>query len=797
MIERKILLIVILFVLLSCATVTYFGFLKDDRDDKNIAKALANTPWPMFHHGLRHTGLSAYDTSKNSGTLKWKFQTGNDVFSSPAIGSDGTIYVGSNDNYLYAINPDGTLKFRQPMGGAVRSSPAIGSDGTIYVGSDDNYLYAIDPNVGIKWQYKTGDKVLSSPAIDENGTIYVSSEDNYLYAINPDGTLKWKYWTGDLVDSSPAVGSDGTIYVSTLIYGYLYAINPDGTRKWEYDIWSPVISSPAIARDGTIYVGTEDYELYAINPDGALKWKFKTGYIIDSSPAISSDGTIYVGSYDDYLYAIDPDGTLKWKFQTGNDIYSSPAISSDGTVYFGSYDNYLYAINPDGTLKWKFQTGDDIASSPAIGEDGTIYVGSNDNYLYAINAEPSTPPQNLAAHTGNGYTNLTWDPPVDNGGWAITEYRIYRGITSGSEKYLASVEATHLFYNDTPVTNGQKYYYYVTAINVMGESEPGNEVYVKVGASTPPQNLQAKAGDHYVNLIWGAPMDNGGSTIVEYRIFRGTASGGESYLKSVDPSFLFYNDTSVTNGQEYYYYITAFNSIVESDPSNEVNAEPAAKPTPPLNLKLRAGDGYVNLTWQPSMDDGGPGIKEYKIYSGTSSGGETYFTYVPASQLWYNDTMVTNGQIYYYYVTAVNYVQLESDPSNEEHATPQTGVTVPSAPQNLQNTWGTGYVNLTWIAPNNDGGSAITEYKIYRGMSSGGEILIARVHASQLWYNDTLVTGGTTYYYYVTAVNSVGESDVSNESQATPAIPEFSRTIALLTAILTVIFVFVRTKTQT
>ena len=82
---------------------------------------------------------------------KWSFQTGRDVDSSPAIGSDGTIYVGSDDSYLYAINPDGSRKWRFKTGSYVVSSPAIGSDGTIYVGSYDYYLYAINPDGSRKW----------------------------------------------------------------------------------------------------------------------------------------------------------------------------------------------------------------------------------------------------------------------------------------------------------------------------------------------------------------------------------------------------------------------------------------------------------------------------------------------------------------------------------------------------------------------------------------------------------------------------------------------------------------------
>jgi hypothetical protein len=77
------------------------------------------------------------------GDFEWAFPTGGYVNSSPAIGTDGTIYVGSNDHKLYAINAGGTKKWDFPTGGTVYSSPAIASDGTVYVGSADGKLYAL------------------------------------------------------------------------------------------------------------------------------------------------------------------------------------------------------------------------------------------------------------------------------------------------------------------------------------------------------------------------------------------------------------------------------------------------------------------------------------------------------------------------------------------------------------------------------------------------------------------------------------------------------------------------------
>ena len=351
----------------------------------------AGSPWPMFRQNTLHTGLGI--GSGATSTLKWKFVTGANVNGSPAIGADGTIYVGSYDDNVYAINPaDGSQKWKFTTGNWVQTSPAIGADGTIYIGSNDDNVYAINSADGSqKWMFITKSQVHSCPAIGVDGTIYVGSTDDNLYALNPaDGSQKWMFTTGGAVGSSPAIGADGTIYVGSGDNN-LYAINPvDGSQKWKFTTGASVWSSPAVGADGTIYVGSNDDNLYAINPaDGSQKWMFTTGsQIMDSSPAIAADGTIYVGSEDpsDSLYAINPaDGSQKWMFTTGGKVDSSPTIGSDGTIYVGSTDDNLYAINPaDGSQKWMFTTGGTVYSSAAIGTDGTLYVGSDDYNVYAL-----------------------------------------------------------------------------------------------------------------------------------------------------------------------------------------------------------------------------------------------------------------------------------------------------------------------------------------------------------------------------------------------------------------------------
>ena len=105
----------------------------------------------------------------------------------------------------------------------MESSPAV-ANGVVYVGSDDNKVYALNAATGIKiWSYSTGGSVVSSPAV-VNGVVYVGSEDDNVYALNAATGVKiWSYETGDEVDSSPAV-VNGIVYIGSDDYN-VYALN--------------------------------------------------------------------------------------------------------------------------------------------------------------------------------------------------------------------------------------------------------------------------------------------------------------------------------------------------------------------------------------------------------------------------------------------------------------------------------------------------------------------------------------------------------------------------------------------
>ena len=382
-----------------------------------------NSAWPMKCHDIHHTGLSPYSTAENPYDEKWRFYLDGWVETTPIISDDGTIYFGGCYGglpwYLIAVFPNGTLKWRFKTDGLILgSSPAIDEDGTIYVGSWDSLLYAINPDGSLKWKVGSGASIGSSPAIGDDGTIYFGTlaPGNSIIAVNPNGTIKWSYPIGDRIYSDPCIGEDGTIYIGSNDQ-YLYAMNTNGTLKWKFMTGAEFGCSASIADDGIIYAAGCWGNLYALYPNGTVKWK--CGISVNSNPSIGIDGTIYIGGEN--LYAVYPNGTLKWSFDLGDERWVaglSPAISADGTIYIGynigipnSWAGEIIAVNSNGTERWRKRIANYwVHSSPSIAEDGTVYIGCAYNiakgYLYAFGSIDSNSPPNAPIISGPTNVNV-------------------------------------------------------------------------------------------------------------------------------------------------------------------------------------------------------------------------------------------------------------------------------------------------------------------------------------------------------------------------------------------------------
>jgi len=375
---------------------------------------IADTPWPMYMHDVRHTGQSEYKGSEYP-VLQWDFYVEGEDFSPLVVGSDGTFYFISQDwsvmkGGLYSVSPDGSLSWKMPVGSLYngRLSPAVGADGTVYFSAGGDEICAVSPEGKELWRSKLDGVCVSSPILADDGTIYIASHEGYLYALNPEGSERWKVSTEGLVKDCPAISQDGTLilsifYEESIKNALVLALNPDGSEKWKFTMDQPYISAPSVGDDGTVYVGAhEGYYfqgtsyLYALNPDGTLAWRADACDYVIYAPAIGKDGTIYISqgysgdampAFHGYISAYDPDGDLLWDFDAQGEISSHPLIDADGTLYFASMnrkltnEGYIYAVNPDGIENWRLFTGY-VATSLCVGPNGTIYAGGGSLSAY-------------------------------------------------------------------------------------------------------------------------------------------------------------------------------------------------------------------------------------------------------------------------------------------------------------------------------------------------------------------------------------------------------------------------------
>jgi outer membrane protein assembly factor BamB len=200
------------------------------------------------------------------------------------------------------VRPSG----RQTGGVVEYSATSVGPDGTVYAGSWDNFVYALNGTTGaLKWRYRTGWYVRSTPTLARAGTLFASGWDGSLYALDSrTGTLKWRYTAGNGLVNSPSLSHDeALVYVGSLDT-QLHAVNAtSGARVFAFQAGGFVTTSPAVAPNGIIYFGSFNNGMYAVNGrTGALVWRYAIGTEIQSSAAISPQGDLYVGT-DAGMYA--------------------------------------------------------------------------------------------------------------------------------------------------------------------------------------------------------------------------------------------------------------------------------------------------------------------------------------------------------------------------------------------------------------------------------------------------------------------------------------------------------------
>ncbi|MCW4010739.1 MAG: PQQ-binding-like beta-propeller repeat protein, partial [Candidatus Bathyarchaeota archaeon] len=380
-------------------------------------------------------------------TPRWAFQTGGDVFSSPAV-VDGKVYFGSSDHNWYCLNAyTGEKIWNFTIDHYARSSVAV-VGGKVYTGADDGYFRCLNAETGAEeWKTSAGGffphvlatneaEPRSSPLITGN-RMYAGALDGNVYCLDLDGNIKWTYTTDGPVMGSPSY-ADGVIYIASTD-GYLYAINAaSGTFLWKsfelnMDVVPPAYcefynTGTATVANGVVYIGGGvQYGSADKNVDYAAQNM--------STPSGSFGGGIRFFAFDATT------GESIWNMsRAGNTQPFFVPCYVDGQIYAGEFfeltsmdvdhpgagpvavADFSYTNRILGNRTWSTWVGYQIQSSAAYADDlsgAKVYIGSDIGSIYCLDA---TNGNTHSVFTAGG--NVPCSP-------SIWEGKMYIGTTEG------------------------------------------------------------------------------------------------------------------------------------------------------------------------------------------------------------------------------------------------------------------------------------------------------------------------------------------------------------------------------
>jgi len=206
-----------------------------------------------------------------------------------------------------------------------------------------------------------------------------------------------------------------------------------------------------------------------------------------------------------------------------------------------------------------------------------------------------------------------------------------------------------------------------------------------------------------------------------------------------------------------------------SSGSYTMAAPTPATPSAPSITGAAGSPSSVALSWSAPASSGSSSVTGYKVYRGTTSGGETLLATL-GNVLSYADSAVSAGQTYFYQVSAVN--SAGEGPRSAEASATVAAPTLPGAVQGLSATAGDGKATLSWSAPASDGGSPITAYQVFQGSAPGAEGPTAVATVAGASATLTGLANGQTYYFRVRAQNAVGLGPEGSEVTVTPSLAD-------------------------
>ena len=361
-----------------------------------------------------------------------------------------------------------------------------------------------------------------------------------------------------------------------------------------------------------------------------------------SMAANSVTDKIYVGingnsPTDPGIYVIQSTSSTTSQLQVNSQDNNGPITgfynelyASNGTLLDAGYtpNNFTlnngknYTVHVEDYGKYKFSHWLDTGSTNA---NRTISIKS-DGTITAVYKTVPKPPTGLAAMAvSSSQINMSWNAPTNNGGSAITGYKIKRSTDGVTWSVLVkNTGTTDTKYSDTGLQPNTQYSYRVFAINDVGQSLRSNTASNTTSASPgstapqPPSSLKALASSSsQIDLSWNAPSDNGGSAITGYDIQRSMDNGNtwSTLVQDTGTTDTTYSDTGLAPNTAYTYQVSAINSVGTSQPSNTASATTTTSTPSTAGITVyahRIPASYWDPCFAPTCSAGtGPGALMY------------------------------------------------------------------------------------------------------------------------------------------------------------------------------------------
>ncbi len=657
--------------------------------------------------------------------------------------------------------------------------------------------------------------LLSWTAPTNNGSSAIT---NYTIQYSSDGGTTWSTFSRAASTATRATVAgltNGTSY-----WFQVAAVNVAGTSNWSMSSAAltpciiPGVPSSIIGVGGDSQVSLNwtppssdggsaitDYTIQYSGNDG-VSWS-TFSHSASAATEATVTGLINGSSYRFQVAAVNAAGTGSWSSTsaavTPRTVPAVPAsISStagNGRVSLSwavpasiggsAITDYTIQYSSNGGTNWTtFPHTASIATAATVTglTNGTSYVfqiaavngvgtGGYSSSPPAVTPRTvPTVPTSLTGTAANGQVSLSWIAPSSNGGSAITDYAI-RYVNSGGIRWFTvpRTASTASAATVTGLTNGTAYEFQVAAVNGAGAGVWSSFSPIVTPRTTPavPTSVAGTAGNGQVLLNWAAPSSNGGSTITDYTI-QYSRNGGTSWSTFAhSPSTATAATvTGLTNGTSYLFQVAAVNIVGTSSQSmSSAAVTPRTIPGVPSSIVGVIGDRQVALNWTAPDDNGGGAITDYTVqYSSDAGSSWSTFPHSASAATAATVTGLTSGTSYVFQVAAVNSAGAGSWSTNSAAVVP---LSVPTEPISVIGTAGNSRGLLSWTAPADNGGAAITDYTIQYSSDSGSSwSTFPHAVSTATAATVTGLTNGTSYLFQVAAVNKVGAGSWSGDPSA-------------------------------